>query len=407
MPYIYKSGLQFGINETNIYGGASYVELTQAEYDALSDAEKHNGQIYFITDGNYDFLIVNDSVPVGSIQAYGGISAPTNWLICDGSAVSRTTYKELFEVIGVFFGAGDGVTTFNLPDFRGRVLTGAGSLNSINYELGQQKSAGLPNISGKAGRSYSEYNKGNTSYANLVSGPFYYNVSEEYGTPNDLGTGNGDAIRNHYFDASRANSIYGNSTTVQPNTTVANYIIKAKNPTVTSGQQLQAMELFYPVGSYFETSDSTFNPNVEWGGTWVSTGANIYEEKKLLWTNSNPTAAFNAQTLSLDLTAYDYVEIGARWMTTYDGTTKYQKFSIGNSYGTYLVIPVGANDSVADAQRYNSIRAITINTNGIVFKSGGYYRWSATDQGSSGSYAVPIKIFGIKELTQYKWHRTA
>lgn len=116
MPYIYKSGLQFGINETNIYGGLNCVELTQAEYDELTYEQKHNGQVYFITDGNYDYIIVNDSVPIGAIQAYGGITAPDGWLICDGRAVSRTEYYELFKVIGVSYGTGDGTTTFNLPD---------------------------------------------------------------------------------------------------------------------------------------------------------------------------------------------------------------------------------------------------------------------------------------------------
>lgn len=394
MPYIYKSGLQFGINETNIYGGASYVELTQAEYDALSDAEKHNGQIYFITDGNYDFLIVNDSVPIGSIQAYGGATAPSGWLICDGSAISRTDYKELFQAIGISFGEGDGVTTFNIPDLRGRITIGNGlgtASDAVNRTIGQtggnekitlsvNQIPSHSHTTGISGSVAGSYNSGGSSAQ--------VSFNQTVGVSTGL-TGGGQAHDN-----------------MQPYLTT-NYIIKAKNPSIASGQQLQAMELFYPVGSYFETSDSMFDPNVEWGGTWVSTGANIYEEKKLLWTNSNPTAAFNAQTLSLDLTAYDYVEIGARWMATYDGTTKYQKFSIGNSYGAYLVIPVGANDGVSDAQRYNSIRAITINTNGIVFKSGGYYRWSATDQGSSETYAVPIKIFGIKELTQYKWKRTA
>ena len=116
MPYIYKSGLQFGINETNIHGGLNCVELTQAEYDELTYEQKHNGQVYFITDGNYDYIIVNDSVPIGAIQAYGGITAPDGWLICDGRAVSRTEYYELFKVIGVSYGTGDGTTTFNLPD---------------------------------------------------------------------------------------------------------------------------------------------------------------------------------------------------------------------------------------------------------------------------------------------------
>lgn len=62
--------------------------------------------------------------PIGGITAFAGTSAPAGYLICDGSAVSRSTYASLFAVIGTAFGAGDGSTTFNLPDLRGRFLRG-------------------------------------------------------------------------------------------------------------------------------------------------------------------------------------------------------------------------------------------------------------------------------------------
>ena len=65
--------------------------------------------------------------PAGLIAPYGVATAPTGWLICDGSAVSRTTYSTLFAAIGVTFGAGDGSTTFNLPDMRGRAPVGTGT----------------------------------------------------------------------------------------------------------------------------------------------------------------------------------------------------------------------------------------------------------------------------------------
>lgn len=58
----------------------------------------------------------NTSFPVGSMMVYAGATAPTGWLLCDGSAVSRTTYSGLFTVISSSFGSGDGSTTFNLPN---------------------------------------------------------------------------------------------------------------------------------------------------------------------------------------------------------------------------------------------------------------------------------------------------
>jgi microcystin-dependent protein len=62
--------------------------------------------------------------PTGTLSSYGGASAPSGYLLCDGSAVSRATYADLFGVLGVAFGSGDGSTTFNVPDMRGRVPAG-------------------------------------------------------------------------------------------------------------------------------------------------------------------------------------------------------------------------------------------------------------------------------------------
>lgn len=62
--------------------------------------------------------------PIGTIVMYAGANAPAGWLICNGAAVSRTTYADLAAVIGITYGSGNGSTTFNIPDFRGRVPVG-------------------------------------------------------------------------------------------------------------------------------------------------------------------------------------------------------------------------------------------------------------------------------------------
>src|ERR1051325_6033662 len=64
------------------------------------------------------------TAPAGSVVAFAGPVAPTGWLLCDGSQVSRTTYASLFAAIGTAWGNGDALTTFNLPDMRGRFLRG-------------------------------------------------------------------------------------------------------------------------------------------------------------------------------------------------------------------------------------------------------------------------------------------
>ena len=72
-------------------------------------------------------ILESAAITAGIIAPYAGSSAPVGWLMCDGSAVSRTTYSELFNAIGTTYGAGDGSTTFNLPDLKGRVPVGAGT----------------------------------------------------------------------------------------------------------------------------------------------------------------------------------------------------------------------------------------------------------------------------------------
>ena len=83
-------------------------------------------EINKVTDDNMNEIknTINTNTPVGVITAYAGDTAPNGWLLCDGSAVSRTTYADLFSVIGTKCGAGDGSTTFNLPNIKGRSLVG-------------------------------------------------------------------------------------------------------------------------------------------------------------------------------------------------------------------------------------------------------------------------------------------
>lgn len=77
------------------------------------------------------------SNPVGGVQAYAGSTAPNGYLLCDGQAVSRTTYADLFNVIGTTYGTGDGSTTFNVPNLKGKVLVGYNSSETEFNTLGK------------------------------------------------------------------------------------------------------------------------------------------------------------------------------------------------------------------------------------------------------------------------------
>jgi microcystin-dependent protein len=77
-------------------------------------------------------------VPVGVVAMTGALAAPTNWLLCRGQAVSRATYSDLFAAFGTRFGAGDGSTTFNVPNFQARLPVG--------YNSGSPSGAGLAGL---------------------------------------------------------------------------------------------------------------------------------------------------------------------------------------------------------------------------------------------------------------------
>jgi microcystin-dependent protein len=84
----------------------------------------------------YETLATSDVLSIvtaftGELKMIAAATTPTGWLTCDGSAVSRATYADLFAVIGTTFGVGDGSTTFNLPDMRDRFPVGASGTKAI------------------------------------------------------------------------------------------------------------------------------------------------------------------------------------------------------------------------------------------------------------------------------------
>lgn len=155
---------------------------------------------------------LNNAVVIGDIKPSLQTANHGNWLLCDGQAVNRGEYAELFALIGTRFGGGDGTTTFNVPDYRGKFLRGLGGNSAVNFETTQAE--GLPNIIG----SLRTVNSGSRT------GAFY--DGDQVVT--DWITGGGN-LRNVNFDASRSSSIYGASNHVTPVNQAVNWFIKAKN----------------------------------------------------------------------------------------------------------------------------------------------------------------------------------
>lgn len=161
------------------------------------------------------------SVPIGSIIPYSSTTLPKGFLLCNGSEISKTDYADLYKIIGDKFGAATDTTKFKLPDLRDKFIQGA------NDNLGESKSAGLPNIEGEINLISAGRNRVNgldgggcisavyyPEYMALVYDENNKNLSQEAGS---------QAV----FDASKSNSIYGNSETVQPPAICLCYIIKA------------------------------------------------------------------------------------------------------------------------------------------------------------------------------------
>lgn len=161
---------------------------------------------------------VNTLSHIGDIKVSLRTDNHDNWLLCDGQAVSRSEYVDLFALIGTNFGVGDGINTFNIPDYRGKFLRGLGGDSASDIYTTQEE--GLPNISG---RIWTDRNSNINS--SFPTGPFYVD------TKNSTGNGTGNTATQTwtvYMDASRANNIYGRSEHVTPINQAVNYFIKAK-----------------------------------------------------------------------------------------------------------------------------------------------------------------------------------
>ena len=191
---------------------------THDEWDELSSSEKAQYDIVAftddgetgditnaVTDGDmravtsnavYDALNnVGGGIPTGVIMPYGGSIAPNGYLLCDGAAVSRTDYADLFAVIGTSYGTGDDSTTFNVPDLRECVPVGAGNSERSSsvlkahdtYTVGQFKDDQLqnhshtytaPSYGGVYTSGSREYAATSTSFTGSVSS---YNYGGRYG----------------------------------------------------------------------------------------------------------------------------------------------------------------------------------------------------------------------------------
>lgn len=171
-------------------------------------------------------VYITSSVPTGTVLAYAANLEPSGFFICDGRAVSRTTYSQLFSVLGTTYGSGDGSTTFNIPDFRAKFLRGYGpagteGLDNLNEAdnggyssgFGVEQKEQLPNISGRLSFHASNYASGDAfTTSSGGSGP-------------DCNSADSPALQAN-FNASSASPVYKAGAHNAPANFAVNFIIK-------------------------------------------------------------------------------------------------------------------------------------------------------------------------------------
>lgn len=197
---------------------------------SVSYYNKDTGELVPIAKGTLFYA----DAPIGSIIPYGGATAPNGFLLCQGQAVSRNTYAELFAVIGTAFGTGNGTTTFNVPDLRDKAVMGAGT----NGALGASQSAQLPNITGKINNKSGTFGiMGFSAATSNFNGAL---IGSEAKGAVYTGQQNTSACKVVTFDASHSdasidingNNVYTNKGETRPANVRLNYIIKAKHASV-------------------------------------------------------------------------------------------------------------------------------------------------------------------------------
>lgn len=173
-------------------------------------------------DGWVEFLKgVEGTAPIGSVTALASTMAPAGWLVCDGAEVSRTNYADLFGVIGETFGAGDGTTTFKLPDLRGEFIRGLDSGRGADADrnLGSSQDWAVENITG----GFATFSWGGDNLITHPYGAFVsdYNIGNT--TSAHAGHGHSGSEQGASFDASR---VVKTSTETRPRNVALTYIIK-------------------------------------------------------------------------------------------------------------------------------------------------------------------------------------
>lgn len=189
--------------------------VVEGDVVLLAITKKHIDDISDVVDSIEGFE--NSLVPAGGITMFAGGVAPTGYLLCDGSAVSRETYADLFAVISDTYGEGDGSTTFNLPDLKGKVVVGYDSTDTDFDALAEE--GGVKEVTLTSAQSGLKAHNHTVQLAEGSGGSSYKVADVTANLSNAISNNFGATQNNTASDASEAH------TNLQPYI-VLNYIIK-------------------------------------------------------------------------------------------------------------------------------------------------------------------------------------
>ena len=185
---------------------------------------------------NENFDKIDATSITGVVQLFAGSSAPSGWLICNGQAVSRTTYAALYAVIGTTYGAGDGSTTFNVPNLVNKTVRGSNSLGKTGgADTVTLSTANLPAHTHGAG-TLSTASTGEHTHTTSMD-VYYYNVtsgmgvapgnySSQIGYSTGTTTSSSAGEHTHTISGSTASVGNGSAVTITNPYVMLHYIIK-------------------------------------------------------------------------------------------------------------------------------------------------------------------------------------
>lgn len=300
-------------------------------------------------------LICLDGIPIGGIIPYGAPidTLAEDWLPCLGQAVSRTFYHELFAKFGTIYGSGDGSTTFNLPNYGGRVPVGLDENDTDFDTLGETLGEKRHTLTTQEMPKHKHFN--GYKFNDGSGSSWSYRVTHGVKDGNTDGTSDGETGGGQSHN------------NIQPSI-VANYIVKAK----TSSHTITTSNVMTVHNESDVNTYSTNYINDKFSGI----------ELKELWTGT--ASSFAAQTISLDLKDYDLVLVDFK---NYSGSNEHH---IEIAYQRNIWYDCTHTFIYSNAY-YRGQRSFHFSDTGVYFSSA----WN--DQHSTdNNWYLPSKIIGIK-----------